>query len=43
MLAAPVASGALMTLASLETLFLLDVITAIAGISILFFLVKISK
>jgi DHA3 family macrolide efflux protein-like MFS transporter len=41
MLAAPMASGALMTFAPLETLFLLDVITAIAGISILFFWVKV--
>jgi DHA3 family macrolide efflux protein-like MFS transporter len=41
MLAAPMASGALMTFAPLEMLFLLDVITAIVGISILFFLVKV--
>jgi DHA3 family macrolide efflux protein-like MFS transporter len=40
MLAAPMASGVLMTFAPLETLFLLDVITAIIGISILFFFVK---
>jgi DHA3 family macrolide efflux protein-like MFS transporter len=40
MLASPMASGALMSFAPLETLFLLDVVTAAAGISILFFLVK---
>ena len=40
MLAAPMASGALMTFAPLESLFLLDVVTAAIGISVLFFLVK---
>jgi DHA3 family macrolide efflux protein-like MFS transporter len=40
MLAAPMVSGALMTLAPLETLFLVDVVTAAIGISILFFFVK---
>jgi DHA3 family macrolide efflux protein-like MFS transporter len=40
MLAAPMASGALMTFAPLETLFLVDVFTAAIGISILLFLVK---
>jgi DHA3 family macrolide efflux protein-like MFS transporter len=39
-LAAPAASGILITLASLEILFFLDVITAAIGISILFFFVK---
>ena len=39
-LAAPAASGILMTLASLEILFFLDVITAAIGISILYFFVK---
>jgi DHA3 family macrolide efflux protein-like MFS transporter len=34
-------SGALMTFAPLEILFLVDVVTAVIGISILFFLVKI--
>jgi DHA3 family macrolide efflux protein-like MFS transporter len=41
MLAAPMVSGALMTFAPLETLFMIDVVTAIIGISILFFLVKV--
>jgi DHA3 family macrolide efflux protein-like MFS transporter len=41
MLAAPMVSGLLMTFASLETLFMVDVVTAIIGISILFFLVKV--
>jgi DHA3 family macrolide efflux protein-like MFS transporter len=40
-LAAPMVSGALMTFAPLETLFFVDVITAAAGISILFFFVKV--
>jgi DHA3 family macrolide efflux protein-like MFS transporter len=40
MLAAPMASGALMTFAPLETLFLVDALTAAVGISILLFLVK---
>jgi DHA3 family macrolide efflux protein-like MFS transporter len=40
MLAAPMLSGALMSFASLEMLFFLDVITAAAGIGILFFFVK---
>ncbi|MDR2553010.1 MAG: MFS transporter [Treponema sp.] len=39
MLAAPLASGALMNFAALETLFLLDVVTAAAGIGVLAFLV----
>lgn len=42
MLAAPMASGALMSFAPLETLFLVDVVTAAIGISILLFLVKVS-
>ena len=41
MLAAPMASGALMTFAPLESLFLLDVVTAAIGISVLFFCVKL--
>jgi DHA3 family macrolide efflux protein-like MFS transporter len=40
-LAAPAASGILMTLTSLEMLFFLDVVTAAIGISILFFFVKV--
>jgi DHA3 family macrolide efflux protein-like MFS transporter len=40
-LISPMLSGALMTFAPLEALFFLDVITAILGISIVFFLVKI--
>ncbi|MDR2501205.1 MAG: MFS transporter [Treponema sp.] len=40
MLAAPMASGALMAFAPLESLFMLDVITAAIGISILAFLVR---
>jgi DHA3 family macrolide efflux protein-like MFS transporter len=43
MLAAPMASGVLMTFAALETLFMVDVITAAAGISILFFFVKVPQ
>jgi DHA3 family macrolide efflux protein-like MFS transporter len=39
-LAAPAVSGVLMTIASLETLFFLDVVTAAIGISILYFFVK---
>jgi DHA3 family macrolide efflux protein-like MFS transporter len=39
-LAAPAVSGVLMTLAPLEILFFLDVVTAAIGISILYFLVK---
>jgi DHA3 family macrolide efflux protein-like MFS transporter len=42
-LAAPMISGVLMTFASLEMLFFLDVITAIIGISIVIFFVKIPK
>jgi DHA3 family macrolide efflux protein-like MFS transporter len=41
MLAAPMVSGVLMTFAPLETLFMVDVVTAAIGISILFFLVKV--
>jgi DHA3 family macrolide efflux protein-like MFS transporter len=41
MLAAPVVSGVLMSFAPLETLFLVDVVTAAMGISILFFLIKV--
>jgi DHA3 family macrolide efflux protein-like MFS transporter len=41
MLAAPMASGALMTFAPLESLFMVDVVTAGIGISVLFFLVKL--
>ena len=40
-LAAPMASGALMTFAPLEILFFVDVVTASLGISILLFLVKV--
>ena len=40
-LTSPMLSGALMTFAPLETLFFLDVITAIIGICIIFFFVKI--
>lgn len=40
-LAAPMVSGALMTFAPLEILFLVDVITAGVAISILFFFVKV--
>jgi DHA3 family macrolide efflux protein-like MFS transporter len=40
-LTAPMISGVLMTLAPLQTLFFLDVVTAAIGISILFFLVKV--
>jgi DHA3 family macrolide efflux protein-like MFS transporter len=40
MIAAPVVSGALMSFAPLESLFLVDVVTAAIGISILFFFVK---
>jgi DHA3 family macrolide efflux protein-like MFS transporter len=40
-LAAPVLSGALMSFAPLSVLFFLDVLTAAAGISILFFFVKV--
>jgi DHA3 family macrolide efflux protein-like MFS transporter len=39
-LTAPMISGALMSFASLEILFFLDVITAAVGISVLFFFVK---
>ncbi|MDR2808502.1 MAG: MFS transporter [Spirochaetaceae bacterium] len=39
-LTAPVISGAMMTFAPLETLFFLDIITAIIGISIVLFFVK---
>lgn len=40
-LAAPMVSGVLMSFAPLETLFFLDVITAIIGISILYFFVNV--
>ena len=40
-LAAPMASGALMTFAPLEILFFVDVVTAAVAISILLFLVKV--
>ena len=40
-LVAPMASGALMTFAPLEILFLIDVVTAVAAISILIFFVKV--
>lgn len=40
MLASPMASGALMTFAPLESLFMLDVMTAAIGISMLAFLVR---
>lgn len=40
-LAAPMASGALMTFAPLEILFFVDVITAVTGIGILIFFVKV--
>lgn len=43
MLGAPMVSGALMSFAPLETLFFLDVFTAIIGISIVFFFVKVPK
>ncbi|MDR1653661.1 MAG: MFS transporter [Prevotellaceae bacterium] len=42
-LSAPAVSGAMMTFAPLETLFFLDVITAIIGISIVLFFVKTPK
>jgi DHA3 family macrolide efflux protein-like MFS transporter len=42
-LIAPTASGALMTLAPLELIFFLDVVTAVIGISILLFFVKIPE
>ena len=40
-LSAPMISGLFMTFTSIETLFFFDVITAVIGISILFFFVKI--
>ncbi len=40
-LTAPMVSGVLMTVAPLQTLFFLDVVTAIIGISILVFFVKV--
>jgi DHA3 family macrolide efflux protein-like MFS transporter len=40
-LTSPMVSGALMALAPLETLFFLDVITAVIGICIVFFFVKV--
>jgi DHA3 family macrolide efflux protein-like MFS transporter len=43
MLAAPMVSGALMTFAPLEIMFFLDVITAVTGIGILFFFVKVPE
>ena len=42
-LTSPMVSGALMSFAPLETLFLLDVVTALIGIGIVFFLVKAPK
>jgi DHA3 family macrolide efflux protein-like MFS transporter len=42
-LTAPAISGAMMAFAPLETLFFLDVITALIGISIVLFLVKIPE
>jgi DHA3 family macrolide efflux protein-like MFS transporter len=42
-LTAPMISGALMTLAPLEILFFLDVVTAVIGISIVLFFVKVPK
>ncbi|MCL2765132.1 MAG: MFS transporter [Treponema sp.] len=42
-IASPMLGGVLMTLAPLHTLFLLDVVTACIGISIVGFLVKIQK
>jgi DHA3 family macrolide efflux protein-like MFS transporter len=42
-LTAPVLSGALMAFAPLETLFFLDVITALIGISIVLFFVKVPE
>jgi DHA3 family macrolide efflux protein-like MFS transporter len=42
-LTAPAISGAMMTFASLETLFFLDVVTAIIGIIIVLFFVKTSE
>lgn len=41
MLVAPMASGALLSFASIQIIFFLDVITALVGISIVFFFVKI--
>lgn len=41
MLVSPVVSGALMTLSSIENIFFIDVFTAAAAISILFFFLKI--
>ena len=41
MLAAPMISGALLSFASIQAIFFIDVITAIIGIGIVFFLVKI--
>jgi DHA3 family macrolide efflux protein-like MFS transporter len=42
-LASPILSGALMTFAPLQALFLLDVITAAIGIGIVFFLVRVPE
>ncbi|MDR0407771.1 MAG: MFS transporter [Campylobacteraceae bacterium] len=42
-LTAPAVSAAMMTFAPLETLFFLDVITAVIGISIVLFFVKVPK
>lgn len=42
MFAAPMVSGALLTFLSLKYIFLIDIVTAIIGISIVFFCVKIS-
>jgi DHA3 family macrolide efflux protein-like MFS transporter len=42
-LTAPAISGAMMAFAALETLFFLDVITALIGISIVVFFVKVPK
>ncbi|MDR0353625.1 MAG: MFS transporter, partial [Opitutaceae bacterium] len=41
MIAAPMASGALLTFVPLEMIFLIDVVTAAAGITVVCFLVKI--
>jgi DHA3 family macrolide efflux protein-like MFS transporter len=43
MLASPAAAGALLTFAPLQIILFIDVVTAIIGISILFFLVKVPE
>jgi len=43
MIISPMVSGALMTLVSLEYIFFIDVITAIIGVSVLGFFVKVSS